>query len=79
MSNGDYQGNMTHPFTTNLFLCNLNTTTVAYNPFISDPFVFTAMTLIIFYRPEDPFAEKTITFRLIGAVVYCLRFQNLAA
>jgi len=57
MSYRDHEGNMSHPFTPYLFLGNFNPATVANDPFITDPFVFSAMTFIILNRSEDPFAE----------------------
>jgi hypothetical protein len=37
------------------------------------------MTLIIFYRTKNPFAEQTISFRLIGPVVDGFRLKDFPA
>ena len=36
------------------------------------------MRIDVFYWTENSFAEKAVTFWLLGAVVDCLRFSNLA-
>ena len=72
------QRNMSHAFATHFFLGYLNTTTVANDSFVTDTFVFTAVTLIILNRSEDSFAEQTIAFRFISPVIYRFRFQNFS-
>ena len=67
---------MTHPLTTHLFLGYFNTTTVTYDSLITDPLIFTTMTLVIFYRTKNPFAEQTISFRLISPIVDGFRLED---
>jgi hypothetical protein len=70
------QRNMSHPFAADFFLGYFHTTTVANNSFVTNPFIFTTMTLIILHRAEDSFAEQTIALRFISPVIYRFRFQN---
>jgi hypothetical protein len=67
---------VTHALTTYFFLCYFYTTTVTNDSFVTDTLVFTAMTFVILYRTEDFFAEKTIAFWLVCAVVDGFRLQN---
>ena len=45
--------------------------------FITNTFVLTAMTFIVFYRTEDAFAEQTVTFGFVGTVVDSFGLQHL--
>ena len=79
MCNGHYQLDMTHAFPSHFLLGHFNTATVANDPFVPDPFVFTAVAFPILYRAEDPFTEKAITLRLIRPVVDGFRLQYFPA
>ncbi len=69
---------MPHAFPAHLLLCYFHTATVADNPFITNSFIFSAGTFVVFYGTENAFAEQTIPFRLIGSVVDGFRLQNLS-
>src|SRR5437773_713413 len=56
---------------------NFYTATVANNAFIADTLVFTAVTFIVLYRTENPFAEQTAHFRLECSVVDRFRLGYL--
>ena len=68
--------NMSHTFATHFLLCNFYPATIADNTFITDTFVFSAMTLIVLDRTEDTFAEKTVALRFVRTIVNRFRFQN---
>ena len=70
---------MSHSLTADFLFSDLNTAAVAHNPLVSYPFIFSAVAFVILNRSEDPFAEESVTLWLVGPVVDCLRFQNLAA
>ena len=70
MSHGHNQLDVSHTLTTYFFLGHFNTATVANDPFVTDPLVFTAMAFEILNRTEDALAEKSITLRLIGCLLY---------
>ena len=78
MGNGNNEFNMTRTFTTHLLLGHLYTATVADNALITDTLILTAGALIILGGTEDALTEKTVTLRLVGAVVDGLRLGNLA-
>ncbi|MPM05098.1 hypothetical protein SDC9_51382 [bioreactor metagenome] len=79
MGNRNHQLNVTNAFATDFLFSHLNTTTIADNTFITDTFVFSAMTFKIFGRTKNTFAEQTVTFRLISPVVDGFRFEYLTA
>ncbi len=74
MSNRNYQVNVPHTFATHLLLSNLYSASVANDTFISDSLVLSAVALIVFNGTKNALAEKTVTFRLIGTVVYGFGF-----
>ena len=78
MRNRSSELDMSHALTANLLLCNLYTATVADDAFVADSFVFTASTFEIFYRSENPFAEKTVALGFVGSVVDCFGFEHFA-
>ena len=55
---------MAHTLSTNAGLRDFDTASVTDNAFVSDLFVFTAMTLPVLARSEDSLAKKTVFFRL---------------
>src|SRR4051794_16127878 len=73
MNYGYHKFDMTHPFAANLLFCYFNTTPITYDPFITDPFIFSAGTFVILYRSENAFTEQTIPFGFICSVVYRFR------
>ena len=68
---------VTRTFTTHFLFSYFYTTTVADNTFITDTFVFTAMTFVVTTRTENALAEQTIAFRFVCTIVDSFRFQNL--
>ena len=70
---------MTHTLTTNARLGYLNAASITDNTFITDLLVLTAMTLPVFARSEELFAEKTIFFRLECSIIDRLRLLYFAA
>ena len=68
---------VTHPLSSHLFFCHLYSTSITYDTFISDPLVLTTVTFVILYGAKNALTEKTITLRLIGAVVDSLRLKHL--
>jgi len=69
---------MPGPFPSDLLLGNFNTTTVADDPFVTDPLVLAAVAFPVFYRPEDPFAKQSVTFGFVGPVIDGFGLQYLA-
>ena len=65
---------MTHTFTSDLSLSNLNSASITYYAFISYSFIFTTMTLPVLCRSENSFTEKTVPFGFKCSVVYRFRF-----
>ena len=59
---------MSHPFAAYFLFRYFHTAAVAHDAFITDTLVLSAGALIIFHR-TDPFAEQTVAFGLVGAVV----------
>ena len=54
---------MTHTLSTNAGLCNLYTTSITDNTFISDLLVFTTMTFPVLARSKYSLTEQTVFFR----------------
>src|SRR5688572_22770323 len=77
MNNGHHQFDVTHTLTTHFLFSNLNTATVTNDTLVTDTFVFSVVTLIIFNRSDNTLAEQTITFRFVGTIVNGFRFKNL--
>src|SRR5450755_197311 len=73
MNHGYNQFDMTHAFPANLLLGYFYTATVADDPLIADPFIFSAGTFVILNGPEYALAEQTIPFGFVGSVVYGFR------
>ncbi len=78
MSHRNCEGNVSHSFPADFFLCHLDTASVADDSAVTDPLVLPAVALIVLCRAEDLFAEETVPFWLVSPVVYRLRLQNLA-
>ena len=77
MGNRNNEFDVTHTFTAHFLLGNFHTTTVAHDTFVSDAFVFSAVTFVVFYRTEDTLTEESVAFRLISTIVDGFRFENL--
>jgi len=60
---------MPHPLTAHLRMCDFHAALVADDAFVADLLVLAAIALIILCRPEDAFAEKSVSFRLERPVV----------
>jgi hypothetical protein len=69
---------MPHPFTADFLLGDFDSTAVANDATVADTFVFATMTFVIFYRSENSFTKKTVTFGFVGSVVNGLRFKNFS-
>src|SRR5574344_1593156 len=67
---------MTHSLTPYLFLGNLYTATVTYYSAITNPLVFTAMTLIVLVRTKYAFTEESISLRFVCTIVNSFRFEH---
>src|SRR5687767_2796364 len=78
MNNRHHQFNMAHAFTTYFLFRYLHTAAVANDSFITNTFVLTAGTLIILNRTKNPFAEQTISFRLVSTIVNGFRLKHLS-
>ncbi len=78
VGNGNDELNMSRTLAAHLLLSNFHATTVADNALIADALVLTASTLVILGGTEDALTEKSVTLRLVGAVVDGLWLGNLA-
>ena len=74
MSDGHDELDMAHAFTTHFFLGDFYAASVADDAFVADAFVFSAVTFVVLYRAEYAFAEESVAFGLVGAVVDCFGF-----
>src|SRR3989344_3149969 len=70
--------NMPHALTPYRRLRYLYPATVTNHPFIANLAVLPTVALIIFFRAKNPFIEKSVFFRPLGAVIDCLRFRPLS-
>ena len=66
---------MSHTLTTYFFLCNFNTTSITNDSFITDSFVFTTVTFIIFNRTENSLTKQTISFWFVCSVINRFRLK----
>ena len=78
MSHRNGKLDMPRTFAANLLFGNFDAATVAYDAFVADTLVFTAMTLVVAYRSEDTFAKQTVSFGAVGTVVYRFGFGYFA-
>ena len=69
--------NMTATFTTNFFLSNLYTATIAHNTLIPDALVLSAGTFIILCRTKDALAKETVALGLVSTIIDGLVLGNL--
>jgi hypothetical protein len=69
---------MSHPLTAYFLFGHFDTTAVANDATVADSFILSAMTFVVFHWPEYPLAKEAVTLRLIGSVVYSLRFKNFS-
>ena len=70
---------MSHTFSSYFFFCYLDSTSFAYDTFVSYSFVFATVAFIIFDRSEDTFAEESVFFGFISSVVDSFGFENFSA
>ena len=78
MGYGSGKLDMSHSFTSYLGAGNLNAAALADLAFKAYLLVFSAVTFPVLGWTEDSFAEQTVSFRLLGAVVYGFRLFNNA-
>ena len=78
MANGSGKLNVPHAFTADFGACDLNATAIANGAFVTDAFIFTAMTFPIANGTENAFAKETVAFGLKGAVVDSFGLFNFA-
>ena len=78
MGYGHNEFDMTHALAAHFLLGDLNSASFAYDAFITDTLVLTAMALEILGRTEDALAEQTIALRFIGTIVDSFRFEHLS-
>ena len=71
------QLNVTHSLSSHLGLRDFNAALVAYDAFVSDSLVFTAVALPVLCRSENPLAVKSVHLRLQGPVVDRFRLGDL--
>ena len=67
---------MTHSLTPYLCTGNLNAAAVADLTLKADLLELSAVTLPVLGRSKYSFTEKTISFRLLGSVIYSFRYFN---
>ena len=79
MAHGSGKLDMPHSLASNLRVRDFDTAFLAGNAAISRLFIFAAVALPVFRRPENSLAEKAVHFRLEGAIINGLRLFNLAA
>ena len=60
---------MAHPLPADLGPGDLHAAAVADLALVADLLILAAVALPVLGGPEDPFAEKTVPFRLEGAVI----------
>src|SRR5688572_8741181 len=72
---------MTHALASYLLLGNFNTAAIADDAFVTNAFIFSAMTFPIFHGTENPLAEQPSHFRLVRSVVdrFRLRYFTVRA
>ena len=79
MGYGNNKLDVSHALSSDLLFCHLNTAVVTNDTFVTDALVFAAMTFVVLYGTENLLAEKSVSLRLVGAVVDGFGFQNLTA
>ena len=70
MGNRSSKLDMTHTLTSYLSACNFNAAALADFALETDLLILTAVTFPVLCRSEDSFAEKTVSLRLLGSVIY---------
>lgn len=78
MSDGASEFDMAHSLTTDFGFSDFDAALFADDAFIADSLISSAVAFPVTGRPEDFFAEKTVFFGLLGAVVYSFRFGDFA-
>ena len=78
MRHGRCQLDMAHAFAAHLRQGNLNAAFLADDTAIFHPFIFATQTFIVTDGTKDTRTEKTILFRLEGAVIDGFRLFDLA-
>ena len=64
---------MPHSLAANNGASHLNSAFFANNILVAYSTIFAAITLVIFFRTENPFVKKTAAFAASGAVIYGFR------
>ncbi len=78
VGNRHNQCNVACALTTYFLLGNFHTASVADDALVANALVLTTMALVVLGRTENALAEKSVAFRLIGAVVDGLWLEYLA-
>ena len=78
MGNRRGQSNMSHPLTANFGLNDFDTALFTHNPTVLHALITATKAFIIFHRPENFSAEKTIALRLECPVIDRLRLFDFA-
>ena len=76
---GHDQRNVAHALASHLLFGHLHTAAIADDALVTDAFVLTAVALVVLHRTENPLAEQTVALGFVGAVVYGLGLEHLAA
>ena len=69
---------MSHTFTADGGLCDLDAAAVADDPFVADLLILAAVAFPVLGRSENALAEKAILFRLESTVINGLRLFDLS-
>ena len=76
--NGRRQFDVAHSLSADFGTGDFHAAFLADVALVFDSFIFSAMAFPVLHRPEDLFAEQTVAFGLLGAVVDRLRLGDLA-
>jgi hypothetical protein len=69
---------MPHAVAAHAAFGHFHAATIANDPLIADPLVFAAITFVIAFRPENPFAKQAVFLRPLGAVIDGFGLGDLA-
>src|SRR3989344_9058718 len=77
MGDGYSQIDMTHSFSSNRTSGDFNTTFIANNTFVTNPFILTTVTLPVFGGPKNTFIKQAISLWFLGSIVDGFRLHYL--
>ena len=72
------QLDVTHPLSSYFCFRYFYTALIAYDAFVTNSFIFPAVTFPVLCRSKDPFTVQSVFFRFQSSVVDRLRFGNLS-